>query len=170
MEAQPNPCSSPLRAKAIEGLRLFNEGKYFDAHEALEFAWREEENAIRDLYRGLLQAAVICLHITRGNLIGAEKVYERSHKWLRGWSDECAGIDLAQLCADLDALMDHVRRGVSVDRPPLMTVIFADPLSAEKKVSICDRCGSRMIERQCKVTCPNCGNRFDCSDLNIYFD
>ncbi len=34
----------------------------------------------------------------------------------------------------------------------------------------CDRCGSEMVERQCKVTCPNCGNRFDCSDLNIYFD
>jgi len=33
----------------------------------------------------------------------------------------------------------------------------------------CDRCGTEMVERQCKVTCPNCGNRFDCSDLNIYF-
>ena len=35
---------------------------------------------------------------------------------------------------------------------------------------ICDRCGVKMIERNCKVICPNCGNRFDCSDLNIYFD
>jgi rubrerythrin len=35
---------------------------------------------------------------------------------------------------------------------------------------ICDRCGSRMLEKQCKITCPNCGNRFDCSDLNLYFD
>ena len=35
---------------------------------------------------------------------------------------------------------------------------------------ICDRCGSEMHERNCKVTCPNCGNRFDCSDLNLYFD
>lgn len=39
-----------------------------------------------------------------------------------------------------------------------------------KKVYICDRCGCEMLERNCKVTCPNCGNRFDCSDLNIYFD
>ena len=35
---------------------------------------------------------------------------------------------------------------------------------------ICDRCGTEMNERNCKITCPNCGNRFDCSDLNIYFD
>jgi hypothetical protein len=42
--------------------------------------------------------------------------------------------------------------------------------SSAKRVYTCDCCGSEMIERSCKVTCPNCGNRFDCSDLNIYFD
>ena len=35
---------------------------------------------------------------------------------------------------------------------------------------ICDRCGHEMFEHNCKITCTNCGNRFDCSDLNIYFD
>ncbi len=35
---------------------------------------------------------------------------------------------------------------------------------------ICDRCGAEMIEGNCKVVCPNCGNRFDCSDLSLYFD
>lgn len=44
------------------------------------------------------------------------------------------------------------------------------PEPKEKRVYICDRCGNRMFEKNCKVTCPNCGNRFDCSDLNIYFD
>jgi ribosomal protein L37E len=34
----------------------------------------------------------------------------------------------------------------------------------------CDRCGAAMIELQCKIICTNCGHRFDCSDLNIYFD
>ena len=35
---------------------------------------------------------------------------------------------------------------------------------------ICDRCGTRMYERQCKIICPNCGSQYDCSDLTIYFD
>lgn len=39
-----------------------------------------------------------------------------------------------------------------------------------KRIYVCDRCGAEMREKSCKVTCPNCGNRFDCSDLNIYFD
>jgi rubrerythrin len=34
----------------------------------------------------------------------------------------------------------------------------------------CDRCGYEMYERNCKIICPNCGSRFDCSDLNIYCD
>ena len=35
---------------------------------------------------------------------------------------------------------------------------------------ICDRCGAQMVEWQCKISCLNCGNRFDCSDLNLYFE
>ncbi len=40
----------------------------------------------------------------------------------------------------------------------------------ERRVYLCDRCGTAMVERSCKIVCPNCGNRFDCSDVNIYFD
>jgi len=43
------------------------------------------------------------------------------------------------------------------------------PTSA-KRIYLCDRCGAPMKEKLCKISCPNCGNRFDCSDLNIYFD
>lgn len=42
--------------------------------------------------------------------------------------------------------------------------------AAEQHTYLCDRCGSEMIAGNCKVVCPNCGNRFDCSDLNLYFD
>jgi len=41
---------------------------------------------------------------------------------------------------------------------------------SEKHKYCCDRCGFEMYESNCKIICPNCGNRFDCSDLNIYFD
>lgn len=46
----------------------------------------------------------------------------------------------------------------------------AETPEPKKRVYTCDRCGTEMHERNCKVVCPNCGNRFDCSDLNIYFD
>lgn len=60
---------------------------------------------------------------------------------------------------------------------PLNTVETLEGLKVEgsqtvsrKRIFICDRCGCEMREKLCKISCPNCGNRFDCSDLNIYFD
>jgi len=36
-------CNASLHPQAADGLRLFNAGKYFEAHEALEEAWNEEK-------------------------------------------------------------------------------------------------------------------------------
>ncbi len=161
------PLSTP---QAIQGLRLFNAGRYFEAHEALEDAWNAESGKVRDLYRGILQIAVAYLHILRGNYNGAVKVHERSQKWMQDWPEVCRGIQVGQLRRDAQAVIDEVQRlGIEkigdFDRSLLKPVQWA-----EKRVYVCDRCGSEMYEKNCKVTCPNCGSRFDCSDLNIYFD
>ncbi len=104
-------CSAPpLHPYAIEGLRRFNEGAYFEAHEALELAWREERGPIRDLYRGILQAAVVYLHMRRGNYSGAIKVCERGMKWLNRWPDSCRGVNVAKLRADLSRAVETWRR------------------------------------------------------------
>jgi hypothetical protein len=164
-------CTGELHPQAREGLRLFNAGEYFEAHEALEDAWNAEEGDAKNLYRGVLQIAVTYLHITRGNYSGAVKVYERSQKWLNDLPDICKGIQLRQLLADAKRVFEEIQklgpeRLGEFDRSCLKPVKWQD----EKHVYICDRCGSEMYEKNCKVICPNCGNRFDCSDLNIYFD
>ena len=97
----PPDCAGPLHPKAIEGLELFNNGRYWQAHEALEAAWRAETGPVRELYRGILQAGVVYLHITRHNFAGAIKVYQRSQKWLTLWPDTCRGIAIGQLQSDL---------------------------------------------------------------------
>ncbi len=101
---------APLHPSAVEGLRLFNNGKYFEAHEALETAWLEERGKIRDLYRGILQVGVAYLHITRGNYNGAIKVYGRSLKWLRDWSPICRGIYVEELRRNAETALDEVAR------------------------------------------------------------
>lgn len=163
-------CNAPLHPQAAQGLRLFNAGHYFESHEALEDAWNAESGKVRDLYRGILQIAVTYLHVTRGNYNGAIKVYGRSLKWMQDWPEVCRGIRIGQLRRDAEAVINEVKRlGIEniggFDRSLLKPVQWT-----EKRVYLCDRCGSEMHERNCKVTCPNCGNRFDCSDLNIYFD
>jgi len=98
---QTPDCEGPLPPKAIEGLELLNRGRYWEAHEALEAAWRAEKGPVRELYRGVLQAGVVYLHITRQNYAGALKVYRRSQKWLTLWPDTCCGIAIRQLQKDL---------------------------------------------------------------------
>jgi hypothetical protein len=103
-------CEDALHLRAEDGLRLFAEGQYFEAHEALELAWREETGAVRGLYRGILQAAVVYLHVRRGNYAGAVKVYGRCMKWLRLWPETCRGVEVERLRQDLVKVMDEVKR------------------------------------------------------------
>jgi len=163
-------CTGPLHPQAKKGLQLFNAGEYFEAHEALEDAWNAEEGEAKDLYRGILQTAVVYLHITRENYNGAVKVYDRSLKWLKDIPDICKGIRVGELRANAKQVMIEIQKLgkeqiAEFDRNLLKPVSWK-----EKHVYICDRCGTEMHERNCKVACPNCGNRFDCSDLNIYFN
>ena len=174
-EFMNSPCNELLHPRAAQGLRLFNAGEYFEAHEALEDAWNAEKGKVRDLYRGILQIAVVYLHITRRNYNGAVKVYARSQRWMKDWPAVCKGIYVEELRRDAEAVITEVRR-LGIERisefdNSLLKPVKWDKNQAEKKqVYICDRCGHEMYEKNCKVTCPNCGNRFDCSDLNIYFD
>jgi len=130
---------------------------------------------VRDLYRGILQIAVVYLHVTRRNYNGAVKVYARSQRWLKAWPEVCRGIEVGKLRRDAEMVIDEVRRlgaeGIAeFDRSLLRAVEWQVSRVVTSHVYLCDRCGHEMHERNCKVTCPNCGNRFDCSDLNIYFD
>ena len=164
-------CTGKLHPQARKGLELFNNGEYFEAHEALEDAWNAEDGDAKNLYRGILQTAVVYLHITRGNYNGAVKVYDRSLKWLKELPDICKGIHLSELKANVETVMMDIQK-LGEERIAEFDMKLLQPIKWDegKRIYICDRCGTEMRERNCKVTCPNCGNRFDCSDLNIYFD
>ena len=163
-------CSGTLHPKAIEGLKLFNRKHFFESHEELEDAWRDEKGTIRYLYQGILQAAVVYLHITRRNYKGAVKLYERCMKLLKDFPDVCRGIQVGKLKNDLGDVIEEVHRLGEERIGEFDQSLFKDVEWNEKRVWICDRCGTEMREKNCKITCSNCGNRFDCSDLNIYFD
>src|SRR5512140_2836124 len=103
-------CDGTLHPRARRGIEFFNEGHYFEAHEELEAAWRDEKGKIRELYQGILEAGVTYLHITRANYWGAMKVYKRSMRWLKDWPETCRGVDVGQLRRDLNAAIVEVER------------------------------------------------------------
>ncbi len=97
-------CLGELHPMALRGIKLFDERRYWHAHEALETAWLEERGPVRDLYRGILQAGVVYLHVQRENYRGAVKVYARCRRWLDPFPKHCRGLDIGQLRADLEAV------------------------------------------------------------------
>jgi uncharacterized protein len=93
-------CDGELPTLVWTGIRLYNRGDYFAAHEELELAWRAEKNPVRELYRGILQVGVAYLHIQRGNYRGAVKMLRYAKGWLAPFPGMCRGIDVAQLRSD----------------------------------------------------------------------
>jgi hypothetical protein len=109
-EELPAACQGELHPMAVKGIQLFDERKYWHAHEALEAAWKDERGPVRHFYKGILQVGVMYLQIERQNFLGMAKMYERCLKWLRPWPDTCRGIDVAQLRADAASAAAEARR------------------------------------------------------------
>jgi hypothetical protein len=109
-------CREPLSDLGRHGLDLFNQGEFFQAHEALEHAFLDETDAAGQLYRVLLQLAVACLHLQRNNRPGAAKMLLRIRPWLDPLPDRCRGVDLAavrQLVGRLQRDLDRLPAGES---------------------------------------------------------
>jgi uncharacterized protein len=127
-------CKGHLHPKAIAGLQLFNAGEYFEAHEELELAWREERGPVREVYRGVLQIGVAYYHILNNNFNGAVKMFKRAWPWLAPYPHICRGIDLECLHGDArkveaEILALGADRLVEFDRQMLMPVRFTLPES-----------------------------------------
>jgi hypothetical protein len=126
-------CSQPLPAEVLEGLARFNRGAFFDAHEALEHAWRAEPGHVRELYHGILQLAVAWHHVERGSYRGALHALARAGHWLAGFPAACQGLPVEAIRAQVDALHDDiVRRGerglAAVDRALHQPIRPSDPI------------------------------------------
>lgn len=81
----------------LEGLRLFNEGSFWDAHEAWEDVWRlhEKGSSERLFYQGLIQLAAAFLHRERAKASPALRCYRSGVEKLEQVPDTFLGMDVA---------------------------------------------------------------------------
>ena len=84
-----------------EGIELFNQGRFFECHEAWEEAWKPSAGAEKIYYQGMIQAAVAILHAQRGNLPGARRLYAKARVKLDPLPSEHMGVALGELRSDL---------------------------------------------------------------------
>jgi len=99
-------CQEDLPHYAKRGLKEFNRGAYFQAHDSLELAWMEDQGPGRDLYRAILQVSVAYYQIERGNYNGAAKMFLRMRKWLGPLPDICRGINIEWLRKDVQSVQE----------------------------------------------------------------
>lgn len=99
-----------IHPKAREGIRLFNIGKYYEAHEPLEEAWMKTGSPERILYQGILQIGLAYYQIKRSNYRGALKMLLRGQRNLAPLGDALLGIDLTQLQEDARTVESALRQ------------------------------------------------------------
>lgn len=90
-----------------EFFRLWAEGDYFEAHEALEGVWQRNRS---DFYKGLIQAAVGFVHLQRGNAWGGRRCFGTAREYLTGYRPRHLDLDVDRLVAALGDCHDHVDR------------------------------------------------------------
>ena len=102
-------CSLELQERrelAQRAVRLFNEGKYWEAHEALEGIWRavsDEQEAL--VLQGLIQAAAALLHRSRGNLHGVRVVGRAALEKLSGPQRSTIEFETVKFRAELETAL-----------------------------------------------------------------
>ena len=89
-------------ARAYEqGLALARAGRYFEAHEAFEAAWRAAAPAERDFFQGLVHAVVFAYQDGRGRPVGAERQRAKAIRRLAPYAPVHRRLDVGVLLAAL---------------------------------------------------------------------
>lgn len=94
----------------LKGIEEFNRGEFFEAHEYLEDAWREETGRIRYLYQGILQVGVGFYHQENGNWRGATGLLRSGIDRLKEFEPEALGIDVRKLLQKSERCLEELEK------------------------------------------------------------
>jgi predicted metal-dependent hydrolase len=87
------------------GLQLLRDGRWFEAHEELELAWRAAATEERDFYQGLVHVAVAWYQDGRGKPVATQRQLEKALRRLAAFEPSHRGVDVAALRAQLAELV-----------------------------------------------------------------
>lgn len=115
---EPTDVVGSAREARRRGIALFDEQRFFEAHELFEYVWKAKdvEDSARPFWKAVTQVAVGCCHAQRGNDRGALAVLERAIGELGRYPAPHGGIDTAALIILAREVAEQIRqRGASAD-------------------------------------------------------
>lgn len=98
----------------LDGITLFNEHAYFEAHEVWEDIWHEAYGLKYEFYQGMIQCAVALEHYARSNPRGVTSLYDSYRRHFKNVPDLFMGLDVKSFLA----AMHHALRPVLAADPP----------------------------------------------------
>jgi uncharacterized protein len=116
---EPGEVGVTLAAAFARAVALFDEQRFFEAHEFFEHIWKSDwvDARDRDFWKGVTQVAVGCCHVQRGNGAGAVTLLERAADYLAGYPERHNGVDTAALrAAALDVVAQVRAEGAGPER------------------------------------------------------
>jgi hypothetical protein len=96
-------------------------GRYFEAHEELEEAWRAAPAEERDFFQGLVHVAVAWYQAGRGRPVATGRQLEKAARRLGPFTPAHRGVDVAEVLAQVDAAQKRVAAGSLDLDPPQLT-------------------------------------------------
>ena len=100
------------------GLELMRRGRYFEAHEELELAWRAAPPEERDFLQGLVHVTVAWYQAGRGRRVGAERQLAKAASRLQPYAPGHRCVDVASVLAQVAKAERRARDG-SLELEPL---------------------------------------------------
>jgi uncharacterized protein len=100
------------------GLSLIRAGRFFEAHEELELAWRAAPAEERDFCQGLVHVAVAWYQAARANQVGTARQLDKAIRRLGPFAPAHLGVDVAGILEQLQAAQRAVARGSLELEPP----------------------------------------------------
>jgi predicted metal-dependent hydrolase len=113
------------------GLELSRQGRYFEAHEAFETAWRACAGPERDFFQGLVHVVVSAYQRGRGRPVAAERQRLKALRRLEPFERWHRGLDVTALRAALDRAEPDPRQYL-VDRRAQPPVAVEEEQEAER--------------------------------------
>ena len=100
--------SKRFKKSLHEAIELFNNQKWYEAHDAFEDIWNDLVGDERQIIQGILQVSVSQFHLNKGNLNGAMILLGEGLGRIRNRVSEDLEIDLILLCSSLESLLSKL--------------------------------------------------------------
>jgi hypothetical protein len=91
-----------------EGLRLYETGEFFAAHEAWEFVWLTAPQPERLFLQALIQVTVAFHHLSRANPLGAIRLLTAALRKLEPYPPDFANLNVALLRNDIRTCLNSL--------------------------------------------------------------